>query len=317
MSKVSYPWLLDTWQQLQNALDNNVLPSALLVSSSQGIGAEQIVDVLSAALLCNNSSSEACEFCHACSLLEANTHPDLHNVSPLEGKSSISVDQIRECNRYALESSQLNGKRIIIISPAELMTEAAMNALLKTLESPPNDCVFVLNSHEPHRLLPTITSRCQQWHLEASDAAALSWYAEQGMTDIPELYKVLCNGAPLRLVEFLKHNDAFENALTALYEFIKDDFVLPSDFTKAIAKGESLTMLSAISTGLLELQKSYFTELVSVQSHNTLNSLKGLLTYQQAYSMTCRLNQLVEQLTTHSGLNHELLISRWLIESKC
>ncbi|GAM61437.1 DNA polymerase III delta prime subunit [Vibrio ishigakensis] len=150
MFGISYPWLKPTWGKLTQALEQDTLPSALLVSASQGMGAHEVIDSLAATLLCTNSSNEPCGFCHACSLVEAGTHPDLHQVSPLEGKSSISVDQIRDCNRYALESSQLNGLRIIVISPAERMTEAAMNALLKTLEQPPEQCVFILSSFEPH-----------------------------------------------------------------------------------------------------------------------------------------------------------------------
>lgn len=318
MYGVSYPWLSKTWRRLQQALEQDTLPSALLISANQGMGAQQVIDSLCATLLCTNGVTEPCGFCHACSLVEAGTHPDLHMVTPLEGKVGISVDQIRQCTRYALESSQLNGVRVIVISPAERMTEAAMNALLKTLEQPPEQCVFILSSHEAHRLLPTIRSRCQQWHVEPPTYAGMaSWLHGQGVTQMPELYKVICAGAPLQLLTSQQQQEGFEKALTALSDFLFADFALPGDFTGLVLKGEALPTLSALSIALLELQKSYFVETPSVETHDQLRVIKDKLDYHKAHDMASRLNQLIEQLTTHSGLNQELLISQWLIESKC
>ncbi|OBT08512.1 DNA polymerase III subunit delta' [Vibrio sp. UCD-FRSSP16_10] len=318
MMSIQYPWLQETWQKLQLSLQQKVLPGALLFSATEGLGEQGIIDQLIKVQLCNNSEVEACGFCHSCSLLQAGTHPDLHRIAPAEGKVSISVDQIREGNRIALESSQLSGQRVIEIAPAEAMTEQAMNALLKTLETPPKSCVFILRSHAPHRLLPTIKSRCQLWHIPTPSLSEYQpWLMENGIEHVPELHYQVCLGAPLKLKEFVEKglSKQFDDILNALSNFIEQDFALPKPFIDACAS-DTLIVLHRLSLALIELQKGYFIAVATVDNHSALNRLKSQLTYQQAYDMSRRLAQLVEQLTLHSGLNKELLLSEWLIQAK-
>lgn len=318
MSKILYPWLNATWEQLRASLEQNSLPGALLFSATKGLGDDELVEFLCDTLLCSSCATEPCGFCHSCSLMTADTHPDLHRVSPAEGKSSISVDQIRECNKYALESSQLNGLRVIVISPAEAMTESAMNALLKTLESPPSSCVFILQSRVPHRLLPTIKSRCQHWHVATPQPAEYQeWLEQQQLSTLPPLYIQLCLGAPLQLKTFIdeKRDKAFESMLQSLLDFIRIDFALPKTFIDSVS-ANTLEQLQLLSIALIELQKSYFTEQVTVTKHSVLSQLRSQLTYQQVFDLTKELLVLIERLTLHTGLNKELLISQWLIQTK-
>ncbi|GAD78855.1 DNA polymerase III subunit delta' [Vibrio ezurae] len=318
MNNVQYPWLQETWKQLQSSLEQRVLPGALLFSATQGLGEDSIINALVKVQLCNNSDVEACGFCHSCELFQADTHPDFHRITPLEGKSSISVDQIREGNRYALESSQLGGKRVIVIEPAEAMTEQAMNALLKTLETPPSSCVFILRSHAPHRLLPTIKSRCQQWHIPTPDLKLYQlWLAENNIHQVPELYYQVCLGAPLTLKEFIekKQNVEFDATITALADFLELEFSLPKSFVDACAT-QTLIKLNQLSLALIELQKGFFVPQATVDNHRGLKRLQSLVDYSVAFDMSRRLAKLIEQLTIHTGLNKELLLSQWLIESK-
>ena len=81
----------------------------------------------------------------------------------------------------ALTMTAHRGRRVVIVDPAEAMNTFTANALLKLLEEPPDGCMFLLISAAPRRLLPTIRSRCQQWHAPRPDAEALRrWQAGSG-----------------------------------------------------------------------------------------------------------------------------------------
>lgn len=120
--------------------------------------------------------------------MQSGSHPDYHLVRPEKEGRTISVDQIRQCNRLAQESSQLSGYRLIVIEPAEAMNESAANALLKTLEEPAEKCVFVLLTSRINHLLPTIVSRCQQITVaEPSASLVAEWLAENCNRMCPRL----------------------------------------------------------------------------------------------------------------------------------
>lgn len=98
-------------------------------------------------------------------LLEANAHPDYAELTLLEKDGvfarNISVDQVRSLQRLIQSAPSLSARRIVVIDSADDLERSAANALLKNLEEPPTDMVFLLVSHAPGRLLPTIRSRCR------------------------------------------------------------------------------------------------------------------------------------------------------------
>ncbi len=114
--------------------------------------------------MCVNYESEACGFRHSCELMKSGSHPDFHVIEPEKEGKSITVDQVQVSNRWAQQSSQLGGfLRVILLNwPAN---ESASNALLKTLEEPASNCIFILSTRNSNRLMPTILSRCQQFNV--------------------------------------------------------------------------------------------------------------------------------------------------------
>ncbi len=206
-----FPWLQPVWDNLKISLDSERVPGALLLQSEKGLVVEKLVELFSHSLLCQNYTSEACGFCHSCQLTQSNSHPDLHWVKPEKEGKSITVDQIRACNRLAHESSQLNGYRVFIIEPAEAMNESASNALLKTLEEPGQKCLFLLVTQNHERLLPTIQSRCQQWVVATpSTEQAMSWMSEQGASQVPPYALKLNMGSPINTLEAAKSGELVE-----------------------------------------------------------------------------------------------------------
>lgn len=98
-------------------------------------------------------------------LIDAGAHPDYAELAPLEKDGvtarNISVDQVRGLSRLLQSAPSLSNRRIVVIDSADDLERGAANALLKTLEEPPADMLFLLVSHAPGRLLPTIRSRCR------------------------------------------------------------------------------------------------------------------------------------------------------------
>lgn len=199
------PWLLPNWGRLAQARAAHRLPHALMVAGPQGVGKRLLVDQLARGLLCPGSLSDgsACGHCPDCRLLAVGTHPDLLRVAPdPEVKSGeISVEAIRELSERATLTGGRGGRVLVIIDPADRMSGAAANALLKTLEEPPGSVVLCLIVEQPGRLPATVRSRCLlvRQPLPPRDQA-LGWLSAQGAAadSTLEARLALARGAPLR-----------------------------------------------------------------------------------------------------------------------
>lgn len=190
------------------------LAHALLIKGPRGIGKQGFASALAQALLCEAPAAAgiACGMCSACAWFASGTHPDFRELAPVteatdaeaeEGTRKvkpspwISIDQVRELHDFVNVSSHRGGRKIIVLNPADALNVNAANALLKSLEEPPEATHFILVSHRPHRLPRTIVSRCQQIELRAPDAAtALAWLGKHGVAQ-PEIALAQASGAPL------------------------------------------------------------------------------------------------------------------------
>jgi len=142
---------------LQRAMTGSRLAHAYLFAGPEGVGKRLMALAVARVLFC--SAGTGCGECAACRKLAHRNHPDLHVLEP-DG-NSIKIEQIRALQRD-LSLRPLEGSRkVCLIEAAELMTTAAANALLKTLEEPRGDILLILLSSQPQRLLETIRSRCQ------------------------------------------------------------------------------------------------------------------------------------------------------------
>ena len=163
-----YPWLEAAWQRL---LSTKARPAqALLLAGPHGVGKGALAQAWAQALLCEAPQTDgaACGICPACHWFETGGHPDFRLVTLQEktGKegdtrmaTAIEVDQAREAVDFVQLSTYRAGFRVVLVNPADSLNLAAANALLKVLEEPPLNTVFVLVSDQPRRLLPTIRSR--------------------------------------------------------------------------------------------------------------------------------------------------------------
>ncbi len=204
------PWQFNEWKKIQILRKANKLPHALLLSGESGVGKKTFSLHLAHALLCHapNAERDACGSCKSCFLLRADTHPDLLLVEPEEDSQSIKIDQIRALIQFVNTSAMQNGNRVIVINPVGAMNINAANALLKSLEEPSDNCIFILVNHLTHRILPTIKSRCQEITFSKPDASiAMQWLKEKNQSvQEAELALALriANQAPMQASQLLQ-----------------------------------------------------------------------------------------------------------------
>jgi DNA polymerase-3 subunit delta' len=180
------------------------MPHALLLAGAGGIGKEQFATILSAALLCRQPAIDntACGTCQSCRLLAANTHPDFYRIELLSNDDDklakeIKVDQIRELTQSLAQTSQLGGRKIAVIDPADKMNRNSANSLLKTLEEPASDTLLLLLTTHPSRLLPTVRSRCQKLILKTPPRdVVINWLQQQYPQYNAEALYAAADGAP-------------------------------------------------------------------------------------------------------------------------
>jgi len=133
---------------------------AYIFEGERGVGAKECARLFAASLVCKNVASAPCGVCNACIMAKADSHPDIYELSPQDGKRNISVDQIRSIVTDAYTKPYESGKKVYIIAYGDDMNEQAQNAFLKVLEEPPGYAVFVILAENNESLLPTIRSRC-------------------------------------------------------------------------------------------------------------------------------------------------------------
>ena len=151
-------------EHLKKIIAEGKFPHAVIFSGGEGIGKKKIAETCAAVLLCKNPvGGEPCGVCENCKLISAGSHPDFYLVEPESTKTTknIKIGQIRTLQtEVSLRPVQAEG-RVVLIDGAEFMNNAAANCLLKTLEEPPSQTIFILLSANRAGLLMTLRSRCR------------------------------------------------------------------------------------------------------------------------------------------------------------
>jgi DNA polymerase III subunit gamma/tau len=145
---------------LKNAIKNNQLAQAFLFCGPRGVGKTTCARILAKTINCTNlqPNGEACGTCDSCRAFQ---NGNSFNVHELDAASNNSVDDIRSLIEQVRIPPQAGRYKVYIIDEVHMLSQAAFNAFLKTLEEPPNYAIFILATTEKHKILPTILSRCQ------------------------------------------------------------------------------------------------------------------------------------------------------------
>jgi DNA polymerase-3 subunit gamma/tau len=149
---------------LQNAIINNRTVHSYLFSGPRGTGKTTMARIFSKALNCVNrqpNSAEPCNTCGNCKSINDHSFIDLVEIDAASNRGIDEIRNLKEAIRFA--PSQKNGYKIYIIDEAHMLTKDASNALLKTLEEPPHNTIFILATTDAHKMIPTILSRVQKF----------------------------------------------------------------------------------------------------------------------------------------------------------
>ena len=232
-----HSWNQPVLDSLRGRLER--LPHAFLIHGMRGVGKLALAERIAQLLLCESADEAAkpCGACPGCRWFLGGNHPDFRRLEPeslaqpsgeqtdeeqasssgrrVKPSIEIKIDQVRELADFLNVGSHRGRLRVALVHPAEDMNVHAANALLKGLEEPPAAAVFLLVSHRPASLLPTIRSRCVALPVPLPPReAALQWLAEQGVKDAGR-WLAYAGGAPLRAQEYAADADALERLIQA------------------------------------------------------------------------------------------------------
>ena len=165
---------------LQNALDKGRLHHAYLLTGTRGVGKTTIARILAKSLNCENPAhGEPCGHCPACTQIDAGRYVDLLEI---DAASNTGIDNIREVLENAQYAPTAGKYKVYIIDEVHMLSKSAFNAMLKTLEEPPEHVKFILATTDPHKVPITVLSRCLQFVLRNMTAQQAAAHLEHVLT---------------------------------------------------------------------------------------------------------------------------------------
>ena len=195
---------------LQTAVKTDHLGHAYLFHGEPAIGKRQTAMALTQLLHCErpqlDSTPDACGTCRSCHQVEQAIHPDCLIIEPEDGQKQnpkIKIDQIRAIEHLVIYRPLVGSHKVCLIDEADTMTTEAANALLKTLEDPPDHCLFLLISSRPEHLLPTIRSRCIALRFSPLPVGAIDEFLRQHSSMEPSDAKLVATFSEGRLGQAL------------------------------------------------------------------------------------------------------------------
>lgn len=234
-------------EHLRNAITAGKVSHAYIINGEKSSGKEFIAKVFAMALQCEKREEEPCQECHSCKQALTDNHPDIIRVSH-EKPNTISVDDIRaQVNNDVAIKPYSGPYKIYIINEAEKMTPQAQNAILKTLEEPPEYAVILLLTTNVNTLLPTILSRCVVLNMKpVADELVKKYLMEQ--LQVPDYKAEVC-------VAFARGNIGKARALASSEDFenVKSEALSLLKYIKDMELNEIIEAIKKITEYKLEI----------------------------------------------------------------
>jgi DNA polymerase-3 subunit delta' len=247
-------------EPLRAALESRRLHHAYLFVGPSGIGKRTVAMTLAQAVHCADATGDGCGRCAECARVKDGNHPDVRVVQPLEGKKEISIQQVREIERELRYRSFGGQRKIAIVDAAGAMNVAAQNALLKTLEEPPENSLIILIAFNAGELLPTLRSRCLRLSFAPLSRAQVATFlrerrnVESGEAELLGAMSMGSIGAALALDQSLVEKRRFWSGMLADLK--------RGDYQGAVAAAEPLAADREGALEFLRWAESWYRDLL-------------------------------------------------------
>lgn len=251
---------------LKNAIENNKLAHAYLFCGPRGTGKTSIAKLLAKTVNCTSDGEKPCGKCQNCLDIQESSHPD---VVEMDAATNNGVDEIRELIEKVKYAPMQGKYKVYIIDEVHMITPNAFNALLKTLEEPPEYCIFVLCTTEPHKILPTIVSRCQRFDFNKIPNQVIKGRLRQ----VVNAENIKCDENALQLISELAEG-GMRDALSILDQCIAycEDNVTVEDVGKVYGvatAAEKLSVFEAVKNkdtkSLIEMANNFVNRGLDIQ----------------------------------------------------
>ena len=245
---------------LKNAVKSGKLAHAYLFCGPRGVGKTTCARIFAKAINCMNPTTEG-EACGECESCKAFAEGRSYNIFELDAASNNSVEHIKSLMEQTRIPPQVGKYKVFIIDEVHMLSQAAFNAFLKTLEEPPAHVVFILATTEKHKILPTILSRCQIYDFERMSVENtinhLKYVAEkEGITYEEEALALIAEKADGGMrdalsifdqtASFCQGNITYAKVIEDLNELDTDNYFKFVDYALANKVSECMVLLNAI-----------------------------------------------------------------------
>ncbi|MCX3309305.1 DNA polymerase III subunit delta' [Pantoea vagans] len=314
-----YPWLNQPYRQVIGQHQENRAHHALLIQAMAGMGDDALVWGMSRWLMCQQPDGlKSCGACHGCQLMQANTHPDWYRLEAEKGKSTLGIDAVRQVTEKMYHFGQQGGAKVVWLPDAAQLSEAAANALLKTLEEPPANSWFFLSSRDPSRLLATLRSRCMTLHLTPPDEGqSLLWLKKQSSHDEQMLLAALrlSAGAPGAALSLLENGpwQARQKLCDALPAALQQDILQLLPALNADDVAARIGWLLSLLLDAMKWQQNAGQWLSNIDRQDVVQLLAGYFSASALNSSTLAWMRCCEQLLHVASVNRELLLTDQLL----
>ena len=275
---------------LKNALATGKIAHAYLFAGPRGTGKTTMAKLLAKALNCDEGIGCQCNQCKNCKAIIDGNHPD---VLELDAASNNGVDEIRDLIDKVKYGTTLGRRKVYIIDEVHMLSTGAFNALLKTLEEPPEHVVFILATTEAHKILPTILSRCQRYDFTKLSDNDI----RNRLKDVLEKEGITYNEEAINIIISLA-DGGMRDALSILdqvlaYSGNKLDVQDILNIFALESKEEKLALLRSVirrdTADVLQRIKNYISLGIDIKrlTDDLLIILKDILIYQSSRDVSC------------------------------
>ena len=260
-------------EHLQNALNSGKISHAYIINGEKSSGKEFIAGVFAMALQCEKKGAEPCQECHSCKQALSANQPDIIKVLH-EKPGTISVDDIRtQINNDVAIKPYSSPYKVYIVNEAEKMTPQAQNALLKTLEEPPEYAVILLLTANVNSLLPTILSRCVVLNMKpVSDMQVKKYLMEQ--LRVPDYKAEICVAfarGNVGKAKSLASSEDFENVKNEALGLLK--YIREMELYEIIAAIRKITEYKLDVNDYLDIMAIWYRDVLLFKATRDVNSL--------------------------------------------